>query len=318
MANIHDIAKKSGYSAATVSRVLNQRKHVSKEAQQKIKAAIEELDYVPSEIARDLSRGKTLNIGIVLPHTKHPFFTEILRGAIDASFQTDYHLVILPSAYNKEKELAYLEQLRSNAYDGLIFTSRGLSLETLVSYTKYAPIVCCEDPGDVEISAVYSERNIAYEAGMSWLKEKKYQKIGFFFSRVAKVSATSRETIKAYKKIYGQDLADKWIKTGIATYEEGYQAAREWYESGVELEAIFSNGDDVVAGARQYYLDHKLEVPFLVGQEMQLSSQLLNISTIDNRFSEIGKKAFELVLDSSKVEKIGIPSKFVVREESKS
>ncbi|HCM88575.1 MULTISPECIES: LacI family DNA-binding transcriptional regulator [Vagococcus] len=318
MANIHDIAKKSGYSAATVSRVLNQRNHVSKEAQEKIKAAIKELDYVPSEIARDLSRGKTLNIGIVLPHTKHPFFTEILRGAIDASFQTDYHLVILPSAYDKERELAYLEQLRSNAYDGLIFTSRGLALETLVSYTKYAPIVCCEDPGEVEISAVYSQRNIAYEAGMNWLKEKEYQKIGFFFSREARVSATSRETVKAYQKVYGQELADQWIKTGIATYEEGYQAAKEWHESGVEIEAIFSNGDDVAAGARQFYLDYKLSVPFLVGQEMQLSSQLLNISTIDNRFSEIGKKAFELVLDSSRVEKIGIPSKFVVREENKS
>lgn len=41
MPTIHDIAKLSGYSAATVSRVLNQKKHVSKEAEEAIRQAIE-------------------------------------------------------------------------------------------------------------------------------------------------------------------------------------------------------------------------------------------------------------------------------------
>jgi len=49
MTTIHDVAKRSGYSVSTVSRVLNQKKHVSKEARQAIESAIQALDYVPND-----------------------------------------------------------------------------------------------------------------------------------------------------------------------------------------------------------------------------------------------------------------------------
>lgn len=314
MPTIHDIAKLSGYSASTVSRVLNQRKHVSNEAKQAISQAIDELDYVPSEIARDLSRGKTLNIGIILPHTNHPFFTEILTGAINASFLTEYHLVILPSAYDEKKELEYLEQLRSNAYDGLIFTSHGLPLDVLAKYQKYGPIVCCEDPYDVSISAVYSKRSTALIEAFSWLKQSNYQEIGILLSRDERVSATSKETLLAYRHVFGKKVPKELIKIGVANYSHGYQKAKEWHDEKKKVDVIFSNGDDIVAGARQFYIDHQLEMPFLVGQDNQLSSQLMQISTIDYQFLEIGKKAFELVLKEHTIEKISIPSRFIIRD----
>ncbi|MEG2254024.1 MAG: LacI family transcriptional regulator, partial [Vagococcus sp.] len=84
-----------------------------------------------------------------------------------------------------------------------------------------------------------------------------------------------------------------------------------------ELEVIFSNGDDIVAGARQYFLDQGLPVPYLVGQENQLSSQLMSISTNDYQFQEIGKKAFELVLKQGEIEQISVPSTFMLRETKK-
>lgn len=316
MTTIHDIARKSGYSISTVSRVLNKKHHVSKEAREIIQGIIDELDYVPSDIARDLSRGKTLNIGLVLPHLKHPFFSEILRGAINASFLTEYHLVILPSEYDERKERQYLEQLKSNAFDGLIFTSHGLPLEELASYRKYGPIICCENPYEIEISAVYPERKVALENAFDWLQQQKYQHIGFFLSREEKVSSTSRETMSAYQHIFNKKPENGLIKTGITTYEDGYQAAKEWHLENHSIEAIFSNGDDVVAGARQFYLDNQLPIPFLVGQEDQLSSQLINISTINYQFSEIGRQAFELVLSDNKVKKIPINSTFILREEN--
>lgn len=313
MTTIHDIARKSGYSISTVSRVLNNKRHVSKEARKVIQEIIDELDYVPSDIARDLSRGKTLNIGLVLPHLKHPFFSEILRGAINASFLTEYHLVILPSEYDEKRERQYLEQLKSNAFDGLIFTSHGLPLEELASYRKYGPIICCENPYEVPISAVYPERKTALENAFGWLKQQNYEHIGFFLSRDEKASSTSRENMTAYNNVFNQKPAEELIKTGITTYEDGYQAAKEWHQQNTLVDAIFSNGDDVVAGARQFYLDNQLELPFLVGQENQLSSQLINISTINYQFSEIGRQAFELILKDNEVKHIPIDSEFILR-----
>ncbi|WP_236696859.1 LacI family DNA-binding transcriptional regulator [Pediococcus stilesii] len=58
MANIRDIAKRSGYSASTVSRFINHSGYVSDTAQEEIQQVIDEFDYVPNAIARDLSTGK--------------------------------------------------------------------------------------------------------------------------------------------------------------------------------------------------------------------------------------------------------------------
>lgn len=80
MTNIRDIAKKSGYSASTVSRFLNQTGYVSQSAKQAIQQVIDELDYVPNALARDLSKGKSNTIGIVIPQMQHPFFTELING----------------------------------------------------------------------------------------------------------------------------------------------------------------------------------------------------------------------------------------------
>lgn len=75
MTNIHDIAKKSGVSASTVSRVLNGKNYVANSTRLAVEAAMKELNYVPNDIARDLSHGRNYNVGVIFPHTKHPYFT---------------------------------------------------------------------------------------------------------------------------------------------------------------------------------------------------------------------------------------------------
>ncbi|MFD1670913.1 hypothetical protein ACFQ5M_02245 [Agrilactobacillus yilanensis] len=47
----------------------------------------------------------------------------------------------------------------------------------------------------------------------------------------------------------------------VTTFLDGYAAAEYLSKSGLDMEYIFTNGDDVVTGVRQYYLDHKLSAP---------------------------------------------------------
>lgn len=131
MTNIHDIARLSGYSVSTVSRVLNHQNYVSAKTRGDIEAVINKLDYVPNAVARNLSRGATLTIGVVLPHVDHPYFTQLLHGIMRAAFAANYHIVLLPSKWDSQLELKYLEALRQHAYDALIFTSHGLPLKNL-------------------------------------------------------------------------------------------------------------------------------------------------------------------------------------------
>lgn len=312
--NIHDIAKLSGYSAATVSRVINCRKYVSDDAKLAVQKVIKEYDYVPNDVARDLSKGKTHNIGVVMPHTKHPYYTEIINGIMDAAFPAGYRIVLLPSMYNADIEMNYLNRLRRKAYDAIIFTSHGVSLDDLVNYQAYGSIVCCHDPGNYKISAAYTERIASYLAAFKWAKKQSVHDVAIFLSRDFTLSATSQLTRKAFIEVFGHIPTNDLLRTGVVTYEDGYKSARSLYENKKYPDMIFANGDDIAAGARQFYLDNNLPIPLLIGQENQLSGQLLNLPTIDHNFHEIGKLAFELALEN-KTRQVSVESKFILRDQ---
>ena len=78
--NIQDIAKESGFSITTVSRVLNGKAEtyrISKKTQEIIKEIASSLNYIPNEHARNLRTGISQTIALVVPSLKNPFFAEI-------------------------------------------------------------------------------------------------------------------------------------------------------------------------------------------------------------------------------------------------
>ena len=77
---IKDVARLSGVSSMTVSRVINGGERVSPATRQRVEEAIAELGYVPSRLARGLSRQKTGTLAVIVPDVANPFFTLIVRG----------------------------------------------------------------------------------------------------------------------------------------------------------------------------------------------------------------------------------------------
>jgi LacI family transcriptional regulator len=94
MATIADVAARAGVGAGTVSRVLNDRPKVSPEARARVLAAIAELDYRPSAMARGLVLGRSQTIGVVVPFFTHASAVERLRGVVAALRQSRYDLVL--------------------------------------------------------------------------------------------------------------------------------------------------------------------------------------------------------------------------------
>jgi DNA-binding LacI/PurR family transcriptional regulator len=312
MTNIHDIAKLSGYSVSTVSRVLNQKNYVSDDARVKIQQVIDQMDYVPNDVARDLSRGKTYNIGVVLPYTKHAYFGQILDGIMSEAYKLGYRVLVLLSNYDQKKEREFLEQLRRKAFDALILTSHGLPLEEIAKYLKYGQIVCCQNPGDVKMPAAYTERYHTYVEAFTWVKEHGYSKIAIMQNRDYRKSATSEKTIAAFQNVFGVMPDPKLIVNNITTYDNGYEAGKYYHDSGLNPDFVFANSDDIATGFRQFYIDNQLEIPAFMGQEGQLPSQILGFSTIDHQLTKVGAAAFK-VASSDEQQTIRIPSIFINR-----
>lgn len=160
---------------SSVLRVLNNHPYVSDEARRKILQIVRELDYTLNLVAKELSLGNTYKVGVVIPHVRHTYFTKFINGMLDQAQRSAYNLLLLPSQYDKELELQYLKQLRGQAFDHLIFTSRSIGLETIASYAKYGNIVCLETVNHSQLSSVCVDRKPACREAFRWLKELGYQ-----------------------------------------------------------------------------------------------------------------------------------------------
>ncbi|WP_155287594.1 LacI family DNA-binding transcriptional regulator [Lacticaseibacillus zhaodongensis] len=312
MTNIRDIARISGFSVSTVSRVLNHKNYVSTPVRTKIQAVIDKLDYVPNDVARDLSRGKTMTIGAVMLNIDHPYYTDLSAGIMTAAFAAGYNVMQLPSNYDNDQERGYMEQLRRKAYDALIFTTHNIPIEEMLTYRRYGRIVVCHDPGDIDIDAAYSERGPSYEQAFTWIKRHDYRRIGLLLPRDPALSATGAETVHAYTKVFGEKPNGSLTRLGTMTYADGYSAAEYYVSNNLNPDFIFANGDDIATGVAQYYKDRGLPAPGLMGQDKQLSGQLLGFPTIDHHYRDVGAAALRLATGAASGQ-VGIHSDFISR-----
>ncbi|MDQ8708318.1 LacI family DNA-binding transcriptional regulator [Streptomyces sp. LHD-70] len=76
---LKDVARVSGCSVATVSRVLAGTRPVGAEVAHRVRAAAESLGYRPNQVARALRNRSTGTIGLVLPQITNPFFPVLVR-----------------------------------------------------------------------------------------------------------------------------------------------------------------------------------------------------------------------------------------------
>ena len=299
MTSISKIAKKAGVAKSTVSRVINHHPHVSDETRQRVMDLINELDYMPNQLARDLSRGKTQKIGVVIPHTQHPYFTQLINGLLDAAKASDYQLVMMPSDYDEELELSYLKQLKMEAIDALIFTSRAIRLDTIETYAKYGRIVVCEKlQGYPLLSSAYLDRYSSFVDAFSAMKAQGLANIVLLFSRNNESSATYHSALSAFHNVYGQQSTPHLVFGNIHDFNDGLHVSHQLIKD-THIDGVLATSDEVAAGVIKGYEDSGKKCPYIIGQEHLLVGQLLKLPTIDHKSYSLGKLAFKKALSET-------------------
>lgn len=120
MTTIRDVASRAQVSTATVSAVVNDSAYVSPELRSRVLAAINELDYAPSLAARNLKRGKSQLIALVVADLANPFFAKLVWAAEAAVAAWGYNLVLFNSDEKPENERRILTRIRMLSCDGII------------------------------------------------------------------------------------------------------------------------------------------------------------------------------------------------------
>ncbi|MCI8282206.1 MAG: LacI family transcriptional regulator [Lachnospiraceae bacterium] len=128
MATLKDVAKETGLATGTVSRVLNNRGYISDDARKKVDDAMKKLNYQPNEVARSLHRKSTNTIGLIVPHIRHPYFSEMISNLEDQAYKKGYKIMLCNSQSIDEKEKEYLNMCTGNQVAGIILCSGSVSV----------------------------------------------------------------------------------------------------------------------------------------------------------------------------------------------
>ena len=104
----------------TVSRVINDSERVSPETRKRVEEAISELGYVPSRLARGLSRQRTGTLSVIVPDVANPFFTAVVRAAEEVARRADYHVILCDTRADLSVERDVIEELIAHRVEGMV------------------------------------------------------------------------------------------------------------------------------------------------------------------------------------------------------
>ncbi|MEC9485697.1 MAG: LacI family DNA-binding transcriptional regulator [Candidatus Izemoplasma sp.] len=178
MPTIKDVAKKANVSVATVSRVINNTGYVNEETRKMVQDAIDELEYVPNELARSLFRKTSNIIGLIVPHISTYFFAELIESIEDAVTKKGYKLMIFNSKDDIELEKKYINVISQYNIDGLILVA---NTRTVKSYMDLKiPVLTIDHVLDDSIPSITSNNVQGGELAAKQLLKSKPKKIIHF------------------------------------------------------------------------------------------------------------------------------------------
>lgn len=136
-----DVASRAGVSKKTVSNVINEFPFVAEQTRTRVLEAIRELEYRPNLSARNLARGRTGIIALVIPQLDMPYFSELARHVVDVAQRRSWVVLIEQTMHDKTHEQRILDGELSRRIDGLLFSPSRSSAAALRRRTDATPLV---------------------------------------------------------------------------------------------------------------------------------------------------------------------------------
>jgi len=128
---LRDVAARAGVATGTVSNVLHNPDKVAPDTLARVQAVIAEMGYVPNAAARQLSRGRSGSVGLLVLDARNPFFNDLAAGVEDAAGQMDLAVLLATSSERADRERMYLDRFEQSRVDGLLVTPVGGSVKQL-------------------------------------------------------------------------------------------------------------------------------------------------------------------------------------------
>ena len=315
MATLKKISEYTGYSIATVSKVLNHQPGVGEKTKTAILSAAKKLDYRPNLNARNLKTGTNRTLGIIAEDLTVFNTPAIIDGIGVCCEQRNYHYILGNLRFNKlfghdmgkssdksELLMDMMDEMLTKQVDGIVYVGCHSHVVSSFSRQKETPFVCAycysEDSDIPDVS--YDDRDAARKVA-ELLISKGHRKIGIIAG--AKDSYHTGNRILGFQEsLYSNDIPYNPHLTCYGDWERdyGYAHAPSLIAAGVT--AIFAHNDLMAIGVIDYCNQKGIEI----GKDLALigfdnreiaSACRPTLSTVELPLFDIGHKATEIILN---------------------
>jgi len=226
MTTMRDVARVAGVSAKTVSRVFNDDPHVTEETRERVRWAMQKLNYVPNMLARSFRAGADAAVGLAVPDIGDPFFAEMTSSIEVDLVGRGMAVVVTSLGRGVDSERSALEALLRRQISGLIVACVSADQAYLAPWQERTPMVFV-DRAPRGLSGVYVIEDDLGGArrAVAHLASHGHRRVAFF--GVSTPVTTTHRRLKGYRSAVAENGLDDSPDLVCIPAESADEAAAE-------------------------------------------------------------------------------------------
>ncbi len=306
---IKDIARESGYSISTVSRVLNNRRDVSPEAKKRIEEIVAAHHFVPNNNAKHLKQTVSKTIAVLVKGTSNMLFASIVEEIQTMMEKTKYTLVVsyVDEDANEVEQAVIMCRERNPL--GILFL--GGNREYFEERFEEVGVPCVlvtnqgKDLHFSNLSSVATDDVAAAKCAIDYLISQGHTKIGIIGGDL-KLSYTSIQRytgcMESFRE-HGVEFKEKECYSKARfSYDSAYRAMKRLMSSAEDITAVFAMGDVMAIGAIRALRDMGLSVPediSIMGFDGITLAEYYNpkLTTIQQQYKTLATRSVSILLN---------------------
>lgn len=302
---LSEVAKLAGVSSMTVSRVLHGHANVSDETRSRVRAAVEQLGYVPNRVAGALATARTRLVVVLVPSLGNLVFTEVLRGANETLQAAGYQAVIGVTEYDAGSEEQLVDAMRSWRPSGWIVAGLEHTPRTrqLLQTARVPVVEVMDTDGDaIDMAVGFSNRDAGIAMGRHFV-ERGWRRIGYVGGHLGR-DLRARKRLEGFRAALaeaGLALQDEVTAEQPSSLLVGRAGLATLLARQPDLRAVYFSNDDMAVGGLMHCLAAGIAVPEQLalagfnGLEIGEAAPL-RLTTVRSPRHEIGRRAAAQIL----------------------
>ncbi|MDT3441165.1 MULTISPECIES: LacI family DNA-binding transcriptional regulator [unclassified Pseudofrankia] len=325
-ATMTDVAALAGVSLKTVSRVVNGEPGVSPDLVERVRRAVEQLDYRHNLAASNLRRGvRTQTIGVLLHDLRNEYAAELLRVIDDHARPLGVAVLASSLDDHEDREQVLVHDMVTRRVDGLVLMPASPDQSYLLPEVRAGlPVVAVDRPtaGLAVDTVVVDNRDGAHRA-TEYLLGRGHVRVACLTDRGR--LWTARERLRGYLEAIteaGLPVDERIVVKDLVTADEATAATRALLDLADPPTAVFAGRNDlsvgVVRALRERALERRVAV---VGFDDFPLADLMSpaVTVVSQRVTEIGATAAQLLFarmhgEAPTPRTVVVPTRLVERE----